>query len=74
MVGTCGGCTASRAPRSSAVHTSNVDASKESEANCATVSPGRTSVYPLASASRTTARCGVSTPLGTPVEPEVYMT
>ena len=59
------------APVSSAVSSSQAAASKLNEANCSSRVPSPTPKRSCSAASAATARCGTSTPLGRPVEPEV---
>jgi hypothetical protein len=68
------GPTARTAPLASAPQISNVAASNDGGASCATTSPGVTGQNPLSLTSRPTAAWVTVTPLGTPVDPEVYIT
>jgi hypothetical protein len=72
------GSRSSRSPRtsvpplSSAITISHTDMSNDSEASCSTRSPGPTpNISRSIAATGPTPRCGTTTPLGRPVEPEV---
>ncbi len=67
-----GGVTTSRAPLASIPQISAVEASKENGASSSPTWRGPKARQPAT--RRTTPRCGTATPLGAPVEPEVYIT
>src|SRR5574341_313121 len=61
-------------PCSSGPHSSSVEASNDTGANCKNTSSGPNSAYSTPNTSRNTPRCLTSTPFGTPVDPDVYVT
>ncbi len=65
--------TTTRAPDTSGTHTSNSEASKACGACISTASPAPTD-QSRCPTSPATLPCGIDTPFGTPVEPEVYIT
>ena len=72
--GFSGGATTSFPPLSSAPQISSVDASNDTGARCSSTSFAPSSTKSVCFTSRSTARCGTAVPLGTPVEPDVYIT
>src|ERR1700716_3847722 len=66
--------TASLPPFNNAPQISKVDASNDSGAICKMTSSGPRVAKSLSSTSRSTALWGTTTPLGRPVDPDVYMT
>src|SRR5262249_7873163 len=61
-------------PRHNAPQIANVDASNDTGANCPMLSSSPNSAYPVPNTSRSTPRCNTSTPFGSPVDPDVYVT
>src|SRR6478736_9175372 len=70
-VGSPGGYTTTVVPFTNGTNSSNVDASKASGDRRSIREPARSANSDPSSANRSTARCGTTTPLGTPVVPEV---
>src|SRR6185436_6142184 len=73
-VGTRPGYRTSRPPCSNAPQISKVDASNVTGASCRNTSSGPNSAYPGPKRSLITPRCVTSTPFGSPVDPDVYVT
>src|SRR5437763_1354775 len=73
-VGRRSGNRTQRAPCSKAPHSSKVEASKEMGAMCKSVRLPSRRAYSTPNSRRVMLRWQISTPLGWPVEPEVYIT
>ncbi len=72
--GTRRGSITSLAPFSSAPQISSVEASNAAGASCSQTSCGPKRAYSVPSTSRATPRWTTATPLGSPLDPEVYIT
>ena len=73
-VGTSAPTTMQRPPLSSGAQISSVEASKDVGASCSHDSSDPMPTKSCPRTSRTIPRCGTTTPLGCPVEPDVNIT